>query len=397
MDQRIAITGYHMLTSLGDTEETWSKILNLQSGVKINKKTNLAESYVCKDKYLLENFINKYKYLDDINHMLLYSASKTISMSKILETDCQEDVGVVVGSMNITQQSKEHIISNQLVKNTRSKPKLGTQQLNNSTSAHIAMEYQFHGPNTTVTTACSSGGQAIGLGCDWIRLNKCRAVLVAGVELAPTLNGFIQVYDGMRILARNQYEGPFSKNRKGFALADGVGSLMLENYDSAIERGAKIFGYIEGVSLTTDTINMATPDSEGKWIGKAMSEAIKEAEITANDITFVNAHATATVVGDIAEMRAVKNVFENYDVPIYSSKGNIGHTLGASGAIATIISLLAIRDNVIPPNNTKNIDEKIEANIITRSQFKKVNYVIVNAMGFGGNNVSIVVGSGELS
>lgn len=396
LSKKIAIIGYHALTPLGNTQQTWNNILKKQIAIYIDDDSKVAiakikyrDSFNKYKKYLE----SKYKFLDKVTYLTLFSVHEALKMCKFIENET--NVGVVVGSMNCTQQTKETIIIDQLLKKIRPNPRLGLQQINNSPSAYVAIENNFHGPNLTVSTACSSSAQAICTATDWIKIGRCNKVIVTGVEALPSKNGMFQVYKGMRVFSTKSYNGPFSTLRNGFAVSEGVGSLILEDYEMAKKKGHKIFGIIEGSALSADGINMATPEKDGKWIGQAMFNSIEDAGLTPSDIDYINAHATATKNGDAAEALAIRNIWGDNNIPTISIKGNIGHTFGASGIIACIISLISIETGIIPPTYTNKIDKGLllNININTKKTPKKIQHILVNAFGFGGNNVSLILGN----
>ena len=394
LSKKVAIIGYHMLTPLGETEQTWNSILRKQNAVYIDKKSKVATAKikVSKNFNSYKKYLeNKYKFLDTITYLTLYSVNQALHKCNFNKDET--NVGVVVGSMNCTQQTKEKIIISQIVENIRPTPRLGLQQINNSPSAYVAIENNFHGPNLTVSTACSSSAQAICTATDWIKIGRCNTAIVAGVEILPSKNGMFQVYKGMRVFSIKEYNGPFSILRNGFAVSEGVGCLVLENYERAQKEGHKILGIIEGTSLTEDGVNMATPEKNGKWIGQAMINSIKDAGLIPNNIDYVNAHATATKIGDTAEALAIQRIWGINTIPAISIKGNIGHTFGASGIIASIISTISMKKGIIPPTCTNKIDKRLSLNVITKESYKEIHHVLVNAFGFGGNNVSIILGN----
>ena len=270
----------------------------------------------------------------------------------------------------------------------------------NLASGHISIKYNFKGPNHSVVTACASGAHAIGDSFRMIALGDADVMVAGGTESACTRFG-IAGFCAMRALSTRFNETPikasrpWDKDRDGFVLSEGAGILILEEYEHALKRSANIYGEIVGYGLTGDAFHPTAPSSDGNGGYRAMKMALKNANINAESINYINAHGTSTPLGDEIEYGAVKKLFERNLSNIFmsSTKSSTGHLLGASGAIESIFSILTLQDKILPP--TLNLDNPSEdcreINLIPHESINhKCDFVLSNSFGFGGTNVSLV-------
>ncbi|MDX5475047.1 MAG: beta-ketoacyl-[acyl-carrier-protein] synthase family protein [Bacillaceae bacterium] len=403
-EDRVVVTGFEMITPFGNTNSTWEALIQGKSSVGVKKDNDLSnmKSRVVSelDRELLETspYKRKIRSIDPIHNLALIASSAAIKMAGVDQhLFDKENTGVVMGSLmgSTTSSSKASVLYERNQYNQIS-PSLGIQITGNALSAQIAIEHKLMGPNLTINTACSTGGQAVVLGSNLIRTGFANTMVVGGVDLITDL-GIYKAYDNLRVMIEdeNDLPRPFSKDRNGFAMGEGIGVLILESLSHAEERGAKIYGEILGTASTCDAFTMAIPVESGEVVARTMSEAIERSGIGIDAIDYISAHATGTNIGDITETNAIKKVFGDraYDIPVSSLKGSIGHTLAAAGSIDIIACILSINNMIIPPTtNYIDRDEKCDLNYVpNEASRKRIKTCISNSFGFGGNNTSVVI------
>ncbi|MBR5575012.1 MAG: beta-ketoacyl-ACP synthase II [Alphaproteobacteria bacterium] len=268
----------------------------------------------------------------------------------------------------------------------------------NMTAGHVSIKYGLKGPNISVVTACATGAHSIGEGVRLIQHGDADVMICGGTEGAVSriaLAGF----SAMRALSTRNDEPekasrPWDKNRDGFIMAEGAGVLVLEEYEHAVKRGAKIYAEVAGYGLSGDAYHITAPAQNGEGGKRAMMAAIKDAGLVPADVDYINAHGTSTGLGDVGELAAVQELFANTGACMSSTKSMTGHLLGAAGAVETIFCVCAIRDGVVPP--TINLDEPEDAVgdfdlVPHKAKERKVDVALSNSFGFGGTNASIVL------
>ena len=264
----------------------------------------------------------------------------------------------------------------------------------------MAIQFGLRGPNQVVVTACASATNAIGDSYKLIRDNEADVIITGGSEAALTHIG-LSAFAAMRALSERNDDParasrPFDRDRDGFVLSEGAGLLLLEELEHAKARGAPIYGEMLGYGVSCDAGHITAPDANGRGAAYAMSQAIKDAEMTPDAIDYINAHGTSTPLGDAAETIAIKSVFGDHarKVSISSTKSQLGHLLGASGGVELILSLLAIRDGLIPPTiNLDNPDPACDLDYTpNQARQKAISVAMSNSFGFGGHNGSLIVG-----
>tara|TARA_B100000446_G_scaffold141385_2_gene134003 strand:- start:25865 stop:27070 length:1206 start_codon:yes stop_codon:yes gene_type:complete len=268
----------------------------------------------------------------------------------------------------------------------------------NMIAGNLSIRYGFKGPNISVVTACTTGTHNIGLAARMIQHGEADAMIAGGSEMACTPVGLGGFAAARALSTRNDdpqaASRPWDKDRDGFVLGDGGGVLVLEEYEMAKARGAKIYAELVGFGMSGDAYHMTSPPENGEGAAMAMQNAINDAKIDTASINYINAHGTSTPAGDIAECKAVKTVMgANIDqVAVSSTKSMIGHLLGAAGSVEAIFSVLAIRDQVAPPTiNLDNPDEGCDINLVPHTaQERSIDAVLSNSFGFGGTNGSLL-------
>ncbi len=284
-------------------------------------------------------------------------------------------------------------------KNPRFNPFFIPKLLVNMASGLISMKFGLQGINYTPVSACATGNSAIMDAFNYIRIGKAKAFITGGSEAGITPASFGGFAALKAMTARNDdpqtASRPFDKDRDGFVMGEGGAALILEEYEHAKARGAKIYAEVVGAAMTADAYHITSPHPQGLGASKSMQLALEEAGVKPEELDYLNLHATSTPIGDIAEVNAVKTVFgESKNLHVSSTKSMTGHLLGAAGAIEAIISIKAINDNIVPPtiNMTEpdpEIPEEIQI-VFNKSLHKEVKTAMSNAFGFGGHNSTVV-------
>ena len=264
----------------------------------------------------------------------------------------------------------------------------------------ISIKYGFKGPNFATVSACASSSHSIIDSYNYIRLGKAEVFICGGSEASIHPAG-VGGFNALKALSTNnknfmQASRPFDRDRDGFVLGEGAGALVLENYEHAVSRGAKIYAEIIGGGMSADAHHITAPHPEGEGAVNVMKQALKDAKIVPEKIDYINVHGTSTPLGDVSEMKAIHKVFNNhiYKLNVSSTKSMTGHLLGAAGAIESIASILAIEKNLVPPTiNLDNLEPVLDKKVnytANRAQSKSIKYSLCNTFGFGGHNASII-------
>ena len=404
LHRRVVVTGLGILSPIGNTvNEAWSSCTQGLSGIT-NVDVGIANSPV-RIGAQLKNF-NTSDYLDPkevrrIDPFIQYgliAANQSISDSGILEYESlnKEKVGINFGAGIGGIQTIEN---NKMILESKGHKKVSPffvpGSIVNMISGLVSIKHGFMGPNTSVVTACSTGNHCIGTAARSIACGEADVMIAGGAEMASTplsIAGFISA----RALSTNTDPEsacrPWDKDRDGFILADGAGSLVLEDYEHAKQRNAHIYAEIIGFGMSSDAYHMTAPPEDGRGAALSMKNALIDAEINADEIDYINAHGTSTPLGDLAETRALKTIFTNTMPSISSTKSMTGHTLGAAGAIESIFCIKSLNDNVVPPTiNLINQDSECDLDYTAlRSVEKKVTLAMNNSFGFGGTNSTLV-------
>tara|TARA_B110000014_G_scaffold263863_1_gene262137 strand:- start:3243 stop:4478 length:1236 start_codon:yes stop_codon:yes gene_type:complete len=404
LHRRVVVTGLGILSPIGNTvNESWYSCTEGISGIS-NVDVGIANSPVSVGAQL-KNF-NTSDHLDPkevrrIDPFIQYgliAANQSIADSGILDFSSlnKEKVGMNFGAGIGGIQTIEN---NKLILESKGHKKVSPffvpGSIVNMISGLISIKHGFMGPNTSVVTACSTGNHCIGTAARSIACGEADVMIAGGAEMASTplsISGFISA----RALSTNSDPEsacrPWDRDRDGFILADGAGSLVLEDYEHAKKRNAHIYAEIIGFGMSSDAYHMTAPPEDGRGAALSMKNALLDAEINNNDVDYINAHGTSTPLGDLAETRALKTIFTNSMPSISSTKSMTGHTLGAAGAIESIFCIKSLNDNVIPPTvNLVNQDPACDLDYTAlKSIDKKVSIAMNNSFGFGGTNSTLV-------
>ncbi|CAM2946170.1 beta-ketoacyl-ACP synthase II [Legionella anisa] len=405
--RRIVITGMGMVTPVGlNVEETWQNILAGVSGVVLADEFD-ANEYSTRIWAKVKNFnIENYVPLKDARKMDAFTqygiaaADEAILDSGLkIDANLSNRIGVAVGA---------GIGGIQTITNNQDKLMAGGPRkvspffipagIINMVAGQISIRHKLKGPNIAVVTACTTGTHNIGLAGRMIAYGDADVMVCGGAEMTLTplcLAGFSAV----RSLSKRNDEPakasrPFDKDRDGFVMGEGAGVLVLEEYEHAKARGAKIYAELVGFGMSGDAFHITAPDDDADGAARAMEAAIHDAGIDPEQVDYINAHGTSTYLNDLNETKAIKRVFKQhaYDLAVSSTKSMTGHLLGAAGAAEAIFSILAIRDQIAPPTiNLDNPDEGCDLNYVPHTPQKRtINYVLSNSLGFGGTNGSLL-------
>ncbi|MBK6739946.1 MAG: beta-ketoacyl-ACP synthase II [Haliea sp.] len=405
--RRVVVTGLGMVTPVGRTvNETWANILAGTSGAALIESFDVS-AYTTQFSASVKGF--------DISQYLSAKESRIqdvfVQYGMVAGIQAMQDSG-----LEVTEENASRIGCSigsgiggigQIEKNSEIIRESGPRKISpffvpgsiiNMISGNLSVKYNLQGPNLAVVTACTSGTHNIGLGARLIALGDADAMLVGGAEMATTPVGLGGFAAARALSTRNddpeRASRPWDRDRDGFVLGDGAGVVMLEEYESAKARGAKIYAEVCGFGMSGDAYHMTLPPEDGRGAAASMRNAIKDAGIPLDKINYINAHGTSTHAGDLAESRAIEAVLGSAaaQVAVSSTKSMIGHLLGAAGAVEAIFSILALRDQVAPPTiNLDNPDEGCNLNYVPNTaQERSIHSVLSNSFGFGGTNGSLL-------
>ena len=415
--RRVVVTGLGMVTPLGcGVDHTWKALLEGKSGAGAIKRfdaSNLSTTYACeipRDKNLT-GFFDPDDWMEPkeqrkIDDFILYgvcAASQAIADSAWCPTNSYqyERTGVLIGSgigglSSIAETAL--LIRDRGPK--RVSPFFIPGALINLISGQVSIKYGFKGPNHAVVTACSTGAHAIGDAARFIAFDDADVMIAGGAE-SPICEIGMAGFNACKALSTARAENPetasrpWDKDRDGFVMGEGSGVVVLEEYEHALSRGAKIYAEVLGYGLSGDAHHITAPPMNHEGAERAMRAAVKRADIAVSDIDYINAHGTSTMA-DTIELGAVERLLGDYakDTLMSSTKSATGHLLGAAGAIEAIFSILAIRDQVAPPTiNLDNLDAETDMNLCANSKVEaNINIVLSNSFGFGGTNACLLMG-----
>ncbi|HLF24782.1 MAG TPA: beta-ketoacyl-[acyl-carrier-protein] synthase family protein [Anaerolineae bacterium] len=411
MERRVVVTGVGVVTPIGlDVKSFWDAICAGRSGVRLIDAfdTSQFNSQVAGvvEGFDSQSFVTRREalHLDRCTLLAVGAATEALANSCLNGNDAWHDrAGVVMGTgvggvlslseqMEVLRTSPPRFVS----------PFLMPMMLNNSASGFLAIHFRLKGPSTCVSTACASGSSALSIGCNWIRAGQANVVLAGGTEAAITPI-ILAAFDSLKALAtgwNQQPEAasrPFDAARAGFVISEGAAALVLEERCHALDRGAPILAEIAGWGETTDAHHMFAPAPNGQGVAQAMRLAIERAQLDAGAVDYVNAHATSTPLGDEFEACAIREVLgaRTEQVPVSAIKSLIGHTLGAAGALAVVSAILSLQHGLMPATlNLTHPDPACRLNhVVGGPRRADLTTALVNAAGFGGHNVSILLTS----
>ena len=409
MKRRVVITGLGVVTSLScQVEDLWKRLLKGESGIHEVRGFDTTRFKVrfagevwdwCTDGYLPPK---DSKRLDRFTQFAMVAGIDAVRDSG-LEFDkedafrCGCILGSGIGGLHEIEEQHSKLLNKGPDKvSAFTIPKL----MINAACGQLSIQFRLRGPNAAVATACASATNAMGEAFKHVQSGDCDVMLTGGTEAIVTPMG-ISGFASMRALSERNDEPmrasrPFDRDRDGFVISEGAGLLVFEDFEHARARGAKIYAEMLGYGSSADAGHITHPDEQGAGAARAMQNAIRDARIDVGAIGYINAHGTSTPLGDLAETHAMKSVFGHRakEVSISSTKSQLGHLIGASGGVEAIISVLALRDGVVPPTiNLETPDPQCDLDYTPNTpRERKLGVAMSNSFGFGGHNASIIVG-----
>ncbi len=408
--RRVVVTGLGALTPIGNNlKEYWEGLINGKSGaapITYYDTEKHKTKFACELKnFNIEDYIDRKeaRRMDKFAQYALIASDEAIRDSQLdFDKINKYKVGVIWGAgIGGLETFQDEVINYANGDGTpRFNPFFIPKMIADIAPAHISMKHGLMGPNYTTVSACASSANALIDAYNYIRLGMCNVVISGGSEAAVTIAG-MGGFNSMHALStRNDSpqtaSRPFDANRDGFVLGEGAGALVLEEYEHAKARGAKIYCEVGGGGLSSDAYHLTAPHPEGIGVIAVMKNCLEDANIKPEEVDHINTHGTSTPLGDVAELKAISTVFGDHakNININSTKSMTGHLLGAAGAIEAIASILAIQNGIIPPTiNHSTVDENIDPLLnltLNVAQKREVNVAISNTFGFGGHNACVL-------
>ncbi len=405
--RRVVVTGMGMLTPVGlNVEDTWRNILDGVSGTGLIEDFDTTD-YPTKIWAKVKNFnIEDHISSKDARKMDVFTQYGMVAADEALadanlNLDEQSSlragvaVGAGIGGLQTITNNQEKLIAGGP---RRVSPFFIPAGIINMVAGQISIKHHLKGPNISVVTACTTGTHNIGLAGRMIAYGDADVMVCGGAEMTCTPLG-LAGFSAVRSLSKRNDEPekasrPFDRDRDGFVMGEGAGVLVLEEYEYAKARGAKIYAELVGFGMSGDAFHITAPDDDADGAARAMIAAVNDAGIAFDKVDYINAHGTSTSLNDKNETMAIKRVFQQhaYQLAVSSTKSMTGHLLGAAGAVEAIFSILAMRDQVAPPTiNLDNPDEGFDLNYVAHTaQKRQINYALSNSLGFGGTNGSLL-------
>ena len=411
--KRVVVTGLGAVTPVGNTpEETWENLVAGKSGaapITLFDASNFKTQFACEVKGL--NF-NEYidrkeaRKMDRYTQLALVAATQAVNDSKIDAEDLDKNrigviFGVGIGGIKTFEDEVKYYGVHE-ADGPKFNPFFIPKMIADIASGQISIKYGFHGPNYTTTSACASSTNALADAFNVIRLGKANAIVAGGAEAAICACG-VGGFNAMHALSTRNDDPehasrPFSASRDGFIMGEGAGCLILEELEHAKARGAKIYAEMVGEGMSADAHHITASHPEGLGACLVMKSALEDAGLKPEDIDYINVHGTSTHVGDISEAKAIKEVFGEaaYKLNISSTKSMTGHLLGAAGAVEAMATVLAVKNDIVPPtinHEEGDNDEELDYNLnftFNVAQKREVRAAISNTFGFGGHNACVV-------
>ena len=413
--KRVVVTGLGTVNPLGnDVATTWQNALEGKSGVGPITHFDASKfktQFACevKDFNPADHFDRKkLRQLDLYAQYALVAAEQAVADAKLDGEDIDKNrVGVIIaagiGGLHTFEEEAGYYALHHEEMGPKYNPFFIPKMIADIASGHVSMQYGYHGPNYGVVSACASSTNALIDAFNLIRLGKADAIVTGGAEAAVFPAG-VGGFNSMHALStRNDSPStasrPFSKSRDGFVIGEGSSVLVLEELEHAKARGAKIYAEVVGGGMSADAYHLTATHPEGLGAKLVMKNALEDAGMKPEEVDYINAHGTSTPVGDLSEVKAIKEVFGDhaYDLNISSTKSMTGHLLGATGALEALFCVKAVQDDIVPPtinHDPEDMDEEIDYNLnftFDKAQKRTVNAALSNTFGFGGHNASIIV------
>ena len=411
--KRVVVTGLGAVTPVGNTpEETWDNLVAGKSGaapITLFDASKFKTQFACEVKGLnMNDYIDRKeaRKMDRYTQLALVAATQAVADSKIDAEGVDKDrVGVIfgvgIGGIKTFEDEVKYYGVHE-ADGPKFNPFFIPKMIADIASGQISVKYGFHGPNYTTTSACASSTNALADAFNVIRLGKANAIVAGGAEAAICACG-VGGFNAMHALSTRNDDPehasrPFSASRDGFIMGEGAGCLILEELEHAKARGAKIYAEMVGEGMSADAHHITASHPEGLGAILVMKNALEDAGLKPEDIDYINVHGTSTHVGDISEAKAIKEVFGEsaYKLNISSTKSMTGHLLGAAGAVEAMATVLAVKNDIVPPtiNHVEgDNDEELDYNLnftFNKAQKREVRAAISNTFGFGGHNACVV-------
>lgn len=411
--KRVVVTGLGAVTPLGNnTEDTWNNLIAGVSGaapITLFDASQFKTQFACEVKNLKVNdYIDRKeaRKMDRYAQLAIISAMQAIQDSGMnLEEIDKNRVGVIygvgIGGIKTFEEEVGYWAQHQ-ENGPKFNPFFIPKMIADIASGHISIMYGFHGPNYTTTSACASSTNALADAFNLIRLGKANVIVSGGAEAAITASG-VGGFNAMHALSTRNDDPehasrPFSASRDGFIMGEGSGCLILEELEHAKARGAKIYAEMVGAGMSADAHHITASHPEGLGARLVMENALEDAGMKPEDIDYINVHGTSTHVGDISEAKAIKQVFGDaaYKLNISSTKSMTGHLLGAAGAVEALASVLAVKNDIVPPTINHEDDDRdpeIDYDLnytFNKAQKREVRAALSNTFGFGGHNACVI-------
>ncbi len=417
--RRVVVTGLGVVTSLGESVDTvWDAICAGQSGIVTIRRWDTS-TYPVKiggecynfDLTTYKDAYAKHKRTEDdeipragrLDRFAQFGIAASISAVNDAGIDfkaedttrCGVIIGTGIGGIETIEEQNKILVTRGV---SRVSPFTVPRLMANAASGNVSILFRLNGPNTCVSTACATGSNAIGDAARLIQHDLAEVMIAGGAEAALSSLGMATFVAARALSTRNNEptlaSRPWDKNRDGFVQSEGAGVVVLEEYEHAKKRGAKIYCEIVGYGMSGDGYHITAPDEQGRGAALAMRWALKDAGVEPDNIDYINAHGTSTELGDLAETKAVKTVLKDhaYKVAISSTKSQLGHSLGASGGVEAVVSALAVQRNLIPPTiNLEDPSPDCDLDYTPlKAKDRKITYAMSNSFGFGGHNASLL-------
>lgn len=409
--KRVVVTGLGAITPLGhNVPETWAAVLNGESGaapITLFDASEFKTKFACEVKgfdpmsYFDRKEVRKY---DRYAQFALVAADEAVKDAGIdIEKEDLDKIGVIFAAgIGGLRTFEEEIMQYEPGKAPRFSPFFIPKMIADIAAGHISMKYGFRGPNFATVSACASSTNAISDAFNYIRLGKANMIVAGGSEATICVSG-VGGFNALQALSTRNDDPkgasrPFSKSRDGFVMGEGGAVLILEELEHALARGAKIYAEVAGTGLSADAHHLTASHPEGLGAKLVMRNALEDAELNPEEIDYINVHGTSTPVGDVSEVKAIQAVFGDhaYKLNISSTKSMTGHLLGAAGAIESLITVLSVKNDVVPPtinheagDEDDEIDYKLNFTFNTKQE-RPVRCALSNTFGFGGHNASVI-------
>ncbi len=416
MRRRVVITGLGVVSSLGETAEgMWKALCAGESGITTIRRWDPSSFPVRFGGECLSFDITSYqpecnKYCEErlqpkrLDRFGQFGIAASLSAVKDSGIDFgsmdRQRAGVLIGSgiggIETLQEQNKILIERGV---SRVSPFTVPRLMVNAASGNVSIIFGIHGPNTAVATACATGSNAIGDAARFIQQGLADAMIAGGSEAALCELGMASFCAARALSTRNDQpqkaSRPWDKDRDGFVMAEGAGVVVLEEYEMAKRRGARIYAEVVGYGMSSDASHITAPEENGRGASLAMSLALKDAGVSGEVVDYINAHGTSTPLGDVMETRAVKSTFGDHarKLAVSSTKSHMGHMLGAAGGVEAVVTALAIHRDLIPPTiNLDNPDPECDLDYVPhQARQRRINYALSNSFGFGGHNACLLL------